>query len=378
MLKIFIHPIVRNHALFLELNPKFEFVENSNEADILFMFMKVPVDELKDMVKPHHVIVIPIIFHVDHHMSLEWARKHEFSEISTITNKIILLHTNMGLNDGHDSIYYDHIFDRQKLYCTDYDRGIDLDTRVWTYSCNKEMFSLHEIKKTRFKKFLAPMRYYQHNGMPTHPRMIYRKEIKNFLQKKTDSYISDNNASASFLPNAATPHVMHNVCNILGGSWFPISPIYYNTSLINVYTETLVHYMNEHNVRMVTEKTFDPLIQGNFILPFGYPGLIKDILSYGFKLPNWIDYSYDDIGDNDVRFYAYMESLKKLDNLSLEYLFELATNDIPILEHNRAIFYSRPYDYPLLADKIKLCIENNEANNWKYNQLSVSKTDLIY
>ena len=126
---------------------------------------------------------------------------------------------------------------------------------------------------------------------------------------------------------------------------------------------------NNRNVRSVTEKTFDPLIQGNFILPFGYPGLIKDILSYGFKLPNWIDYSYDSILDDDERFDAYMESLKKLNDYSLQQLFDMATADISILEYNRSIFYSRPYSYPLLADKIKLCIENNEANNWQYYQV---------
>jgi hypothetical protein len=61
-----------------------------------------------------------------------------------------------------------------------------------------------------------------------------------------------------------------------------------------------------------------------------------------------------------------MESLKKLNDYSLEQLFDMATADISILKYNRSIFYSKPYDYPLLAHKIKFCIENNEANNWKY------------
>jgi len=127
--------------------------------------------------------------------------------------------------------------------------------------------------------------------------------------------------------------------------------------LVSVYTETLV--IKGRGVRSITEKTFDPLIQGNFILPFGYPGLIKDILSYGFKLPNWIDYSYDTVSDDDSRFDRYIESLKKLNDYSLDELFNMAKNDLNILEHNRSIFYSRPYSYPLLADKIKSCIEYN-------------------
>lgn len=364
MIKAFIYPTLgQNQTLMFEMNSNFEFVTDLDQADIILIHHNIPPAELKEIVKPHHVLVNLSIFNIEHDMSLNWIREYIHEQVmSSVTKKIITLHTNMSINDTHYAIYYDHLFDRQKLYCTDYDRGINLNGRVWTYSCTKEMYSLHPIKKTPFKKFLAPMRIYNIVPNYIHPRMEYRKKIKNFLLEKTYSFVSDNNSSASFLPNAATSEMLPYICE--GGSWFPLSYIYYSSSLINVYTETLV--LNDKNVRSVTEKSFDPLIQGNFILPFGYSGLIQDILSYGFKLPKWIDYSYDSILDDDERFDAYMQSLEKLNNYSLQQLFDMATADVEILEYNRSIFYSRPYSYPLLADKIKLCIEHNEANNWQY------------
>ena len=364
MIKTYVHPnLGKGQSLFFQMNPKFEFVIDVDKADIIVHHDNVTPTELKKIIKPHHVLVYLQIFHIEHDMSLNWFRNciHE-PIVSDVTKKMILLHTSMNISDNHNMIYYDHLFDRQKLYCTDYDNGIELDNKVWTYSSTKEMYSLHPIKKIPFKKFLAPMRIYHVLPDYVHPRMRYRKKIKNFLLKTNDSFISDNNSSASFLPNAATANILPQVCE--GGSWFPIADIYYSTSLINVYTETIVSSI--YGVRSVTEKSFDPLIQGNFILPFGYSGLIQDILNYGFKLPEWIDYSYDSILDDDERFDAYMESLKKLSDHSLDHLFDLATFDLPMLEHNRSIFYSRPYSYPLLADKIKLCIEHNETNNWQY------------
>lgn len=373
MIKVFLPlHITSATTLFLELNSKFEFVGNSDEADIIIINSHIYLEEnsrkqLEEIVKPHHVLVNLEIFHIDHYMSIDWIRDCVHKPIvSNLTKKIITVHTNMNINDGYNTIFYDHLFDRQKLYCTDYDSGIILSGRVWTHGCNKEIYSLNPIKKIPFKKFLAPMRVYKvsPNQQKEPPRMEYRRKIKNFLSKTDDSFISASNQSNSFLPNAATPDMITYVSQ--GGSWYPISDVYYSTSLINVYTETLVVDENNNNVRGVTEKSYDPLIKGNFILPFGYPGLIKDILSYGFKLPAWIDYSYDSILDNNKRFEAYMESLNTLNNYSLTELFDLAMQDWKILEHNRSIFYARTYSYPLLADKIKLCIEHNNSNNWMY------------
>jgi len=375
MYKVFIpEQFGKCHSLFIELNPKFNIVSNPEEADLIFLTGNRPdLNELKNIVKPHHILIILEIYHIDNFMSLDWYRQDLKSYFSILTKKIIIVHTDLNIKDNCNLIYFDHMFDRQKLYCTEYANGIDLRGRVWTYDCNENMYKLHPINKVSFKKFLAPMRIYSPSEISSEklseeqidflkfPRMSYRLRIKKHLSKNNDSFISPNDSKASFLPNAVNNLVLKNVCS--DGFWFPISYVYYDNSLINVYTETLVS--NRNNVRMVTEKTFDPLIQGNFILPFGYSGLIKDILSYGFKLPNWIDYSYDNILDSEERFSAYLQSIDKLSNCSLEQLYGQAIQDMEIIEHNRSVFYTRPYSYTLLADKIKTCIEYNDQHGWK-------------
>ena len=123
---------------------------------------------------------------------------------------------------------------------------------------------------------------------------------------------------------------------------------------------------------LVTEKTFDALIRGNFILPFAYPGLIKDLTDvYGFQFPNWIDYSYDSIYDDEARFIAYTESFKKLDQFTAEEMYTLCVRDLHILEHNRAIFFSRPYSFSELHSTVMSAIAANEAVNWDLRCLSV-------
>ena len=371
MYKVFIpEQFGKCHSLFIELNPKFNIVSNPGEADIIFLTGNRPdLNELKNIVKPHHILIILEIYHIDNFMSLDWYRQDLKSYFSILTKKIIIVHTDLNIKDNCNLIYFDHIFDRQKLYCTEYVNGINLRGRVWTYYCNEEIYKLHPINKICFKKFLAPMRVYFPKEVPleeqidfTKPsRMTYRILIKQHLSKKDESFISPSDPNASFLPNGVDDLMLSSVCR--GGSWFPISNVYYNNSLINVYTETIV--TNQNDVCIVTEKTFDPLIQGNFILPFGYSGLIKDILSYGFKLPNWIDYSYDNILDSEERFSAYLQSIDKLSNCSLEQLYGQTIQDMEIIEHNRSVFYTRPYSYTLLADKIKTCIEYNDQHGWK-------------
>ena len=101
----------------------------------------------------------------------------------------------------------------------------------------------------------------------------------------------------------------------------------------------------------ITEKTWDPLIKGHFILPYRYSGLISDIREYGFILPDWIDYEYDQILDDTARWQMFAQSVDKLLSKSITELQWLFDKHKPILEHNRDLFFMRPYD--TLHDKIK-------------------------
>ena len=132
----------------------------------------------------------------------------------------------------------------------------------------------------------------------------------------------------------------------------PIASRYFNQSAVSVYAETVC--TEKTGVHVISEKTFIPLVRGHYILPFGYRGLIDDLKLYDFKFPDWIDYSYDKIFNNEKRLEAYLESVKKIRALSYEELTYNANRDIELLKHNRNVFFTRSYDS--LYDKIQAIV----------------------
>jgi hypothetical protein len=164
-----------------------------------------------------------------------------------------------------------------------------------------------------------------------------------------DGHYSD--FSKGLILETDNPHADQFLNN---GGWYPIANHYYQGTYFSMYCETITGNENlfEETIkyRSITEKTWDPLIKGHFILPFGYMGLVDDIRSYGFKLPDWIDYSYDTLPNTDERFDSYANSAKKLLDLSIDELHELYKKDRDILVHNRELFWTRPYDS--LHDKV--------------------------
>jgi hypothetical protein len=98
------------------------------------------------------------------------------------------------------------------------------------------------------------------------------------------------------------------------------------------------------------------LIKGNFPLIFSGPNVISNLKKYyDFKFPDWIDYSYDSIDDLEQRFEAYLQSIKKIATIPLNELHNLYLQDKHILEHNRNVFFSKPYDS--LYDKVEKSID---------------------
>jgi hypothetical protein len=85
-----------------------------------------------------------------------------------------------------------------------------------------------------------------------------------------------------------------------------------------------------------TEKTLNPLAKGHFIMPFGPAGAIAHLKRvYGLKFPDWIDYSYDEVEDDVLRFEKYILCIKKVLNRGHEWLFDKKFQDLEILKHNR-------------------------------------------
>jgi hypothetical protein len=256
--------------------------------------------------------------------------------------QVLFVHHNYAQKENYDLVYYDMMYARSKIYFTEYE-NYDMFGRAWTHHTTKKMYELSEIIKTpRPKHYLAPMRTYDNNNsFLNEPRVELRKQLRKILPK--DKGYSNDLANGVVLRSQEYTDKIQEAFTSPencygGGTWYPVHNDYYNDSLVSIYVESIAL---GSNVTSVTEKTFDPLIKGHFVLPYGYKGLVKDITAYGFILPDWLDYSYDDY-DDDCRWEKYILSVLKYINTPIEEIIEHVQNDMHILHHNRSIFYTRP------------------------------------
>lgn len=274
--------------------------------------------------------------------------------------KVAIAHSFKNYEFKDNLIFYDILWNRQKAYFTEYDKH-DLRFRLWTNDSSKKCYELNPIEKHNdgIRKFLCPNRIYYLDEISDHPRMYFRKQLKDFLDGfSNDGYISNPMKNQLLEPEEKElVQAMSAKNTIGGGSWYPIANHYYERSYFSIFVETLSvtnywynnhlklqhWYDNNQHTRSITEKTWDPLIKGHFILPFGYQGLVEDIKSYGFILPDFIDYSYDTEYDDFARFEKFLISLKKLLEIDINQWQSLYLKYKHILDHNRQLFFNRPY-----------------------------------
>ena len=350
-----INPWWHSHSTFIDLEKdRWVYTDNFAEATIIpiigGLLGNSNIEFLNEHIKDHHILLILDIFDInDLGLKIE-----DLQQYYNITKKIIYLHQNYKLKNDVRFVYYDCMWDRQKLYCTDYKKLDNLDKNTWTREALPEVFQLGPIDKTPVKKFLSPQRIYPGSHKKQKIRLMLQKFLESYSEQGYISYVGTGgtvlgtNNDSNILPYVAEP---------AGGVWYPVADSYYNSSYISIYTETLIP---GHNASCVTEKTFDPLIKGNFILPFGYQGLVAQISEqYGFQFPHWIDYSYDDIENDYIRFGKYLDSVESILNYNVESLHNFYLKDKSILEHNRNIFYTR--DYCKIYDNVCKFIN---SQNW--------------
>lgn len=263
---------------------------------------------------------------------------------SFITNNVLVVDLNRNCS-SIQHIFYDFNFNLVKALYTEYDK-FDFRNRKWTYSTTKDSFVLDEIKIFNLsKRFLIP------NIIRDSPEFkeVVRKRIKSEIIQEHDCYFSDPPNNIFLEPKE--PHCVGHYGQTGIGN-IPISDYYYYKSAVSVFSETICSCNT--GVKVISEKTFTPLIRGHYILPYGYCGMIADIKSYGFLLPDWIDYSYDVI-DNDIeRLNKFIESANRLRSLTLSQLEEKTNQDLNLLKFNRSLFFTKPYDslYMKIKDRI--------------------------
>jgi hypothetical protein len=114
---------------------------------------------------------------------------------------------------------------------------------------------------------------------------------------------------------------------------------YYKNTFISIYGETIEF----GSTTAVTEKTWDPLIKGHFILPFSNAGFIEYLCSIGIQFPDFIDYRYDTIDNDEKRFLVYSDEVKRLLAVDLDTWRAHWDNNLHILHANKRYFYDRDY-----------------------------------
>jgi hypothetical protein len=126
------------------------------------------------------------------------------------------------------------------------------------------------------------------------------------------------------------------------GAFSPVPNQFYLDSYCSLYVESnclqsdLIH---------ITEKTFDPLIKGHFVLPFTNPGAIQRLRHMGFEFPDFIDYSFDNIIDPETRFQAVLDQYTEITMCNIHKRY---SENKHILMHNQQCINSIPYDNRIL------------------------------
>jgi hypothetical protein len=247
--------------------------------------------------------------------------------------------------DHPQIISNDFMFNRTKSYYSQF--PFSTGVTKW-YNYGQLSYIVPEPKDADQKKkiFVAPCKTY-----PENPR-VSRDRLRDLLRDTYSElgYLGNIDADPTMF---LYPHIefpwcdnieeIENQTRPLSYNWWGYSPPhneYYRNTFVSIYSETIEFGADI----IVSEKTYDPLIKGHFILPFSNCGFIEWVKNLGFKFPDFIDYSYDNIKDIDQRMEAYFAEVNRLLNMPIAQWREHYNNNVKILRHNQLMFHCRNYD----------------------------------
>ena len=148
--------------------------------------------------------------------------------------------------------------------------------------------------------------------------------------------------------------------NVYGGFSAKINLPLERTALWSVVSETIFYHDKLH----LTEKIFKPIVACRHFILVGAPGNLAYLKRYGFKtFDRWIDESYDNIQDPDLRIGKITDELRRLCNLSMDDLRCMEREMKEVLEHNFYHFYGdfKKIIVDELVDNFSNCLY--QANN---------------
>jgi UDPglucose 6-dehydrogenase len=262
--------------------------------------------------------------------------------------------------------YYDFLFNRTKAYYS----GFPFSGDHW-YHAGHQNYSapcVKDVADHKSKIFLSPCRLYVDQN-----RTYFREKLFDLMEKfAEDGHRSgpgrvkngawDKSRVGLYLASSADdPFLNYRRLGWLydpinakvrikkkalkkwkGARWGGFNPIhsrYYDDTFISIYGETIEHGSSI----VITEKTYEPLIKGHFVLPFGSRGLVKAVRALGFKIPDFIDYGYDLVEDDSERFTRYTDEVKRLMRIPIGRWRTLWRQHTGLLRHNQRLFHARDY-----------------------------------
>ena len=161
--------------------------------------------------------------------------------------------------------------------------------------------------------------------------------------------------------------------NVYGGFSAKINLPMERTALWSVVSETIFYHDKLH----LTEKIFKPIVACRPFILVGAPGNLAYLKRYGFKtFDRWIDESYDNIQDPDLRIGKITDELRRLCNLSMDDLRCMEREMKEVLEHNFYHFYGdfKKIIVDELVDNFSNCLYQANNGLWA-NRLN---TDIDY
>ena len=332
---------IANHMIPFRIEDHlWQYVSDPADADIIPVMIWSTVDEIINELAPIYTgqtLAILNLFHMGDNQDFELNTDMLAKQFSTLTDRVTVVHQNQkNLNPKH--VYYDIMWNLEKAYFVD-NMFQKYPVGTWLWYSTERSYALNEILSNKINcvNYLSPTRFYKEYA--EEPRMIARRMLLDILKDYQGYYPNESNGY--FLkPEDCNPSIDSVHVNKGSSCWLPAANHYYETSYVSIYVESVT---TGELAGCITEKTYDPLIKGHFILPFGYSGLVKDIHARGFQLPNWIDYSYDYIADWQTRLDAWLSEAKRICEMESQFLTQCWISDFNIIKHNRELFTTRGY-----------------------------------
>ena len=266
------------------------------------------------------------IWHNFEHQTDRYDKWLEDDRVHIITN----VHSPVKRARVH---FVDFLFNRTKAYYSDF--KFHPDSTLW-YWQGRDFYINRDINRGEHKTriFVAPNQPY---FLPQEPiGRHYRRKLVELLKQYVNlGWVSDPLLFSNHDPGIDSeippvkPHQGYN----------PIHQDYYQRSFVSIYGETI----EQGQDIAVTEKTYEPLIKGHFILPFSNQGFISYLKSMGIQLPKFIDYSYDEYSDPETRWQKYQEEILRLLSIPITMWQTHWAENIDLLKHNQD-WFNRPYD----------------------------------